>query len=351
MLASCAPEADVSAENTSETAISADDHRAIDVRVTELKTGTIQDFTTLTAKLEARKEISLTARVSGEVRSFVENGKNVAKGATVFDIDGSLYYANYKAAEAQANFAAKNAEKLTADYKKYEALFASNDISRDELLRHEVSMLQAKQIHQSAETQKRQALLNYQNASYKAPFSGVVGQMNLTVGQQVSIGEPIGKFADVSAFKAVFSLSLDEAKRFKAGQKAHFEADGIVLEGHVVSVSPLADSQTGSYLTKVEFPASQAQVFSGQYGHITLYGDTFSNVFYTHQDNVILNNGEEVIYLVQDKKTVRVVVKRVQNIGDYVIVSGPLKNGDLIVTTAVGRLAGDVAVTILDEER
>lgn len=341
-----APEGDAAAASAAEETV-----KAIDVRVMKLKKSDIQDYTTLTTQLKAKREINITARVSGQVRSYAENGARLSKGATVFDIDGSLFYSMYKSADAQATFAAKNAEKLVADFKKYQSLYENKDISQDELMRHEVAMLQAMQASEAATAQKRQALLNYQNASYKAPFSGVVGQMNLTVGQHVNAGEPIGKFADNSAFRAVFSLSLDEARRFANGNRAVFNAEGIALEGRILSISPLADTQTGSYLTKVEFSRAKSPVLSGQFGTVTLYGQTQKNAFVVHQDNVVLNNGEHVVYLYENGKTKRTVVQKVQDIGENVVISGSINEGDKIVITAVGRLADNIPVSILEGEK
>lgn len=324
--------------------------RHIDVRIDTLMTGSIQDETTLTARLEAYQEIDLIASTSGKVRDFIKNGSAVRKGAYIYEIDGELYEKQYDAAKAARAFAEKNQTKWERDIQKYKALLVSKDISQDEYDRLELSWLQAQQQYRQALVQEEQAKLAYENARYLAPFSGVVGQLNLVRGQQITAGQTVGKLADLSTFKAVVSLSLDEARRFKSGDQARFTDGRVELDGVVESVSPVADQRTGSYLTKIRFPAKDRGLISGLYGKVTIQGETFDRVYAVHGDHLIFRENQYFLFRLKDGKTVKTPVQVTRRIGQMAIVTGDLNSGDQYVISSVGRLDGNIAVNVLNGE-
>lgn len=322
--------------------------RSIQVKVIEVKRSNIQDYFVTTAQIQGYREIDLMSNVSGKVGQFRENGEYIKKGMPIFEIDSQLYHQQMKSAKSQLDAANRLAEKLQEDLKKYKSLLDSKDISMDEYKNHEISTLNAIQSARSAEVAYEQARLNYENAAYIAPFSGYLGQINLTVGQTVNPGMKIGKFADLSRLKAIVHLSIDEAVRFNKGDRAVFKNNSMMLEGVVESISPLADSQTGTYLTKIVFKNPESiRVISGMYGDIIIYGKEYQDVFVLDSDIITNKNEQYYIYTAIDNKTHEVKVHIDRNIGNQSIISGEINIGDKLITSSVGRLDNNIPVSII----
>ncbi|MCB0279232.1 MAG: efflux RND transporter periplasmic adaptor subunit [Calditrichaeota bacterium] len=328
---------------------SSTDNSSVAVRVARITIGSIQDEVELAARLEAYQEIEILSSVSGKVSQFKSNGDYVKAGDFIYKADADLFYQKYISAKANLVQAEKSLEKWQNDIKTYEKLLKSNDISRDEYQNYEIQYLRADQSKTAANVLSEEAKLAYENAAYRAPFSGYVGNINLTIGQQISPGQSIGKLADFSKFKVVASLSVDEVQRFKKGDRAEFKAGSINLEGAVESVSPIADNRTGTYLARIAFNnIGNKQMVSGVFGKIKLYGTRYKDKYVLEQADILDQKGQKFIYVVEKGKTRRVDITEELRIGSKSIVSGDFKENDLYVTSGAGRLAANLEVSIIE---
>jgi len=107
-----------------------------------------------------------------------------------------------------------------------------------------------------------QAELNLSYTSITTAVSGVVGARSLRVGQYVQAGTPLMAVVPLDAVYVVANYKETQLTHVRAGQPAEVEVDsfpGVVLKGHVDSVSPAsglqfallpADNATGNF-TKI----------------------------------------------------------------------------------------------------
>lgn len=116
---------------------------------------------------------------------------------------------------------------------------------------------------------------NYSKAFIKAAFDGVVGQVNVKLGETVSPSQVVLNFIDDQAF--IFEAEVDEADvRFlKPGQTAQIEVDslpGQSFEGTVQSLDVSAHTTSSggtAYFALVKIdPAQNTQLRSGLNGEV-----------------------------------------------------------------------------------
>jgi len=93
-----------------------------------------------------------------------------------------------------------------------------------------------------------QAQLALERATLRAPFDGVVAQVNATAGEMASAGLPAAVLLDVSRFHIVARVDEIEVGRLAEGQVAQVTLDalpGVVLTGTVERIAPVATPESG----------------------------------------------------------------------------------------------------------
>ncbi|MGC8838810.1 MAG: efflux RND transporter periplasmic adaptor subunit [Anaerolineae bacterium] len=118
----------------------------------------------------------------------------------------------------------------------------------------EVRIAQA-QVEQ-ARVSLEQARLQRENAILRAPFAGVVAEVNLQVGEQVQAALPAVVLLDDSAFHITVTVDEMDITAVQEGQEAEILLDALpnrTLKGHVARISPAAAQTAGvtGYLVRV----------------------------------------------------------------------------------------------------
>jgi len=93
-----------------------------------------------------------------------------------------------------------------------------------------------------------QAQLALERATLRAPFDGVVAQVNVTAGEMASAGLPAAVLLDVSRFHVAARVDEIEVGRLAEGQVAQVTLDalpGVVLTGTVERIAPVATPESG----------------------------------------------------------------------------------------------------------
>ena len=320
----------------------------VEVMVKTLSPITIQDTLTFNGRLIASKEIDIIAQVSGELKSVNKNGSNVSKGQTVLEINSDYFKSGYQMALASYNMAKLNAEKIESNIKSYRELHKTGDISDDELKSYEVQYLSAKQQKWQSKNALDQARTARDNAIYKSPFSGTFGNSNLVVGQQISVGQSLGKIANLNTLKVKLSLSIEEVQRVKVGYIASFVSGETRLHGRVESISPVADTETGTYFLEILFKNEGNISISGMFGEVEIFGQTYNNVLALESEYISSIKGQSFLNTIENGKVKKTFVTPVGRIGKYDIVSNDVKKGIKYIIRSNNKIVFGAEVKVMN---
>lgn len=299
----------------------------IEVSVMKLGKLTVQDTLSFDGRLIASQEIDLVSQVSGELKSIKANGTKIPSGNTIFEVNSDFHKSGYQVALASYKMAKLNAEKLEKNIVSYRELHKTGDISDDELKTFEVQYLSAKQQKWQSKNALDQAKIVRDNAIYKAPFSGVFGNTNLVVGQQISLGQSLGKLANLNKLKINLSLSVEEISRVMLGDNVHFSNNSISLNGTVKSISPVADTSTGTYLVELSFVNDGKVAISGLFGKVQLFGKKYENVTAMKSEFISSIQGKYYLNEVSNDTIKRTFISSKMKLGKFDILSDSDKNG------------------------
>jgi HlyD family secretion protein len=176
-------------------------------------------------------EVDVSSRISSRVTSLAKDeGQEVKKGETMAMLDDSIVAAQKDAAGAVFN-------NVSDTYTRSKNLFASQSIS-------EQQYDSARSAYVSAQAQLKQAQVMLDEATVKAPWSGIILKKHVEEGELVSPGSPLFTIGDLSVAKVTIYLPLKEMTLIKYGMKALVEIDalkGKKFEGKVTFISGEAE--------------------------------------------------------------------------------------------------------------
>ncbi|WP_017221319.1 efflux RND transporter periplasmic adaptor subunit [Moritella dasanensis] len=150
----------------------------------------VTEWDEFTGRLEAPEQVTLIPRVSGYINAVsFDEGAVVKKGATLFQIDPSVFTAEVQRLKAKLS-SAKIAEKLAKnDYDRAFKLYKKKAVSEELIDTRQANMHQTTAEVASVKAALVSAELNLAYTQVKAPIAGRVSYANVTMGNYVTAGK------------------------------------------------------------------------------------------------------------------------------------------------------------------
>ena len=182
----------------------------------------------------------------------------------------------------------------------------------------------------------------------RAPFDGVLIQSNITPGNLVRIGQPMGVLVNPASYDLETSISINEVNSIQVGDPADLTSDNIPggWQGQVTRISEGMDEK--NQMVKVYIAVSAPELRDGMF----LRGDILSSHTIQGMEipRKILHNGESVLEYLDGMIHYR-EVDVVSTLGETAVVRG-LENGVLLSTKILNLYDGaQVKVPELDSKQ
>jgi len=303
------------------------------------------------ARMKGQNDVTITPQVSGQLMKIcVTEGQQVKKGQTLFIIDSRNAQLELEAAQAnlQAALAQENSAKL--EYESNKNLFEKKIVSSYMLNNSENSYKQAQAAVAQARASANRAKVDLGFCTITAPVSGIIGEIPVRVGDQVSpmtqltmLSGNTTMYAEFSVNEAVVEAMVQNG--MKAGEVEKYIANlppaTFVMKngteyphkGRVVSLTGVVNDATGSLTSKVSFPNPDGHLYSGIQGTIVMpFAE--KNVIVIPQFAVVRLQDKSQVYKVKADSTATAVEVTTEDTGngkDFIVTSG-LNEGDQIVT-------------------
>jgi RND family efflux transporter MFP subunit len=284
---------------------------------------------TVRAKLHA----TLEARLSGRIAELpVALGETVQKGQLIARLDAAEVAA--RLAQAQASL-----EEADRDWKRTSALFAQQSATRAEF----DSAQSRQQIAQSAVVEAK-AMMSY--VEITAPFAGVITKKWVDVGDLAAPGKPLVNLEDPSALQLWAEIPDGLGGNVKAGDRLAVRIGTATneTEATVAEVSPAADSDSRTFLMKLDLPAAPG-LRSGQFGRVAVpVGE--ASAIRVPLTAVIQRGQMELVFVVTNGYAELRLIKTGARVGDEIEVASGLNSGEQVVTEGAAALADGQPVSI-----
>lgn len=318
-----------------------------------------QDITVpvkFSAKLKGQTDVTITPQVTGQLMQIaVTEGQQVKKGQVLFIIDSRNARLELETAQAnlQAALAAESSAKL--EYESNKNLFEKKIVSRYMLDDSENSYKQAQASVAQARASVSTAKVNLGFCTITAPVTGVIGEIPVRAGDQVSPATQLTILSGNTNMNAEFSVSESIIESAVAeGYKMNIEESikqfpdvTFVMKngteyphkGRVSSATGVVDATTGTIAIKAAFPNPEGRLFSGIQGTVVIPFNE-RDVIVVPQVAVVKLLDKQQVYKVKADSTATAVEVTTVDIGngeDFAVTSG-LTVGDVIVTVGANNV-------------
>lgn len=286
--------------------------------------------------LRSENSVMLRPEITGRIAeiNFDEGGK-VTKGQVLVKLDDSVVRAQLLQAQANLSLA-------SSQYRRAVELSKQGFISkqaRDEA----ASQLKVQQ----AAAALAQAHLD--KTAILAPFDGLVGLRNVSVGDYVSPGIDLVPIESIDPLKVDFRIPEQFLTDVHEGLKLGLSFDalpGQTREGVVGAISPLVDVGGRSILLRANVPNTDATLRPGMFARVRLQFAEDSTLVVP--ETALAPSGEEqyVFRIVQDRAERVAVVVGQRRAGQVEIVKG-LQDGDQVIVAGIQKVRDGAAVTVI----
>jgi membrane fusion protein, multidrug efflux system len=269
------------------------------VEVVELKPVRVQESITAVGSLRSNESVVLRPEVSGRIATIgFRDGQPVRRGQLLVGLDSTLNEA--EVAQARAEFDLAN-----SNLKRTEDLASKNFVSSS-------AQDQAASSLQVADARLKLAEARLAKMRILAPFDGVVGIRNVSVGEYVKDGAELINVEDIRTLKADFRLPERYFPQLKTGLPVELTADalpGSRYAGSVESINPRVEASGRSLEVRARLDNSDGRLRPGMFARVqVLLGDR-PNALMVPEEAVVPLGDDFFVYTVADGKAKRVRVK------------------------------------------
>jgi len=320
------------------------------------------------ARMKGQNDVTVTPQVSGQLMKIcVAEGQQVRQGQTLFVIDSRNAQLELEAAKAnlQAALAQENSAKL--EFESNKNLFDKKIVSSYMLNNSENAYKQAQASVAQAQAAVNRAKVNLGFCTITASVSGVIGEIPVRTGDQVSpmtqltmLSGNTTMYAEFSVTEAIVEAMVKEGVKATELEKylANMPPATFIMksgteyphQGRVISLTGVVNAATGSLTAKVSFPNPDGHLYSGIQGTVVM-NFAEKDVMLVPQNAVVRLQDKSQVYKVQADSTATAIDVTIEDTGngkDFIITSG-LNVGDKIVTTGANNVTEGQRVLFPEE--
>ncbi|MBD5801002.1 Multidrug resistance protein MdtA precursor [Azoarcus sp. Aa7] len=309
-----------------------------DVETVTVLAESMADDVTAVGTLRSNESVVLRPEVAGRIDAIrFREGSPVRRGDVLVEFDAAVQRAEVQ--QAKANLALAQ-----ANFGRTEDLFNRKFLSqsaRDEA----ASRLEVARANMAL------AEARLDKMRIRAPFAGIVGIRNVSVGDYVKEGEDLVNLEDIATLKVDFRLPEIYLAQIRPGQRLELASDAV--EGRdfaavVSAIDPLVDEQGRAVAMRATLQNEGLRLRPGMFARVRLILEERANVAVVPEEALVPAPGDvQFVYRVVDGKAQRVEVKTGARRGARVEIVQGVQAGDVIVTAGQLKLRDGAAVKIV----
>ena len=281
------------------------------------------------------EEVQLSFETSGMITGiFFEEGSFVKKGTLLAKINDAQLQAELKRLEAQVPLAEERVYRQ------------STLLQRDAVSKEALEIVKTELATLYAEIEKTKAHIDM--TELHAPFDGVVGLRQVSLGAYASPTTVIAKLTSLSPIKIEFSVAERYAGDVKKGTNLQFNVDGNLktFAAQVYATEPTLEAETRSLLVRAKYANSERELMPGQYADIRLKQKEIPDAIAIPSEAIVPEMGKNKVFVYKNGKAEPVeVVTGIRTEAEVQILQG-LQSGDTIITSGTLQLRKGTAVKI-----
>jgi RND family efflux transporter MFP subunit len=282
--------------------------------------------------VEAVNQATVSAQTQGQVQEilfdvddFVETGSVIAR------IKDTEHRARVAQTTAELNAAKATLNNAQEEFDRIKELFHKKMSSESAMDKAMADVKNAKARVEAATAGLEQALEQLEYTQVRAPYSGLVTQRHVQVGEMANPGQPIMTGLALQHLRVAVDVPqnlIPAVREGKGGARIHLPG-GALVEAVAVTIFPFADKGSNTFKVRLELPPDLTNLYPGMFvktGFIT--GEKRE---LTIPKSAVVHRSEVTgVYVLADGKVSFRQIRLGRDLGDTQVVLSGLSEGERV---------------------
>ena len=230
--------------------------------------------------VEAERRSTVSAQVAARIEELpFDVDDYVKRGDIIVRFRDRPAAADLKQAEAAAQEARARLEEARSNHSRIQALYEQKRVSSADMDRANADLQSARARVEAADGALLAARERYENTLVRAPFSGIVVERNVELGEMATVGTPLMTGLSLEHLRVVVDVPQSDIGALRGGGEAWVDLPGGgSLETQDVRIFPYADPATHTFRVRMRLAEGQHGIYPGMWVKVR---------FHTGEDQVL----------------------------------------------------------------
>ncbi|MEP1742728.1 MAG: efflux RND transporter periplasmic adaptor subunit [Kangiellaceae bacterium] len=311
--------------------------RVTKVRAADAQLAEFRDIVEALATTRANEQILVTTKYADVVKSLsFEDGQSVKKGDVLVQLDRQEEQAKVRELEA-------NLEEAVVQLNRLQDLLKNRATSKSQVDQQEA-------MTKAIRAQLTNARIRLNDTTIKAPFAGILGFRQVSVGAYLVPGDVITSLDDISQMKLDFSVPERFLPTIAVGQPINATSDAYgekLFTGKITSISPRIDPITRTLRVRAEITNEQGLLRPGMLLKLKIVRQVES-VLQIPESALIPIEERHYVFVISDGSVKRKEIKIGRRQPGFVEVISGLSASEKVVTEGTLKIRDGSQVTVLE---
>lgn len=311
---------------------------------------------TYPAIINAYEKVDIVARVSGilEKKHFTE-GAFVKKGDPLYTIEQDVYKAKLETAQAVLEKAQSTLQRTEKDWGRAKVLKKTNSISPREIDAFLYEYTNAKAEFSNAKANLKQAQIEFDYTTIKAPIEGIAGIKQQDIGDYIEAGAEsafLTTITNIDPLHVEFSLPKSDVQLYLAQIKKPETVIKLLdhqnkeseQNGTIDFISPEIDLNTNTLLMRAKIENRDARFIAGDFVKISIKGMIAPNTAVIPEEAILQTPNGAMVYVIESGTAKMRPIKADILTKEGIIVKSGLKEGEKIIINNIPKVRPDTKV-------
>lgn len=322
-------------ENQEKVDIVAQSNGEVAVRAIPVKKEYIGGDFSVNGTFLPNREADIAAEMGGQlVALYVKEGSYVRTGQVIAKLKGDKL--NVNVSNAQANL-----DQALSALSRYEAAYKTGGVTALQL---DQARLQVK----NARAQVQSATLQSGDTNVVSKISGIVNRKMVELGSVIGAGTPIVQVVDISSLKLKVEVDEKLIPQLAVGNTVTIKPSVLEtsIDGKISFIAPASNGAL-KFPVEITVPNTLNKLKAGMYGTAVFSTSGEGDALTIPRDAFVGGVSDNLVFVVRDNVVYLTKVQSGTNYGDKVVITGGLKEGDLVVTSGQINLSDKTKVKVL----
>lgn len=356
-----------------------------DVQTDKVIRGELVKTITANGIIRANREIDIIPNADGFIEKVnVYDGKHVSKGELLVKLDDreasiELQEREANLTKANADFAVELKNELLSEQNEdkkvklieKEKQFLKSQLDKGEITKEQydirtellgfmkiytgnekIEVIKSRTGLNAARVSRERARLQLSYTKITAPFSGVVGNFDLVVGQRINRGTELFKLFDIEKLRIEVGVLENEISSIKSGNLALVKLNalpGREYSGRVVSVSPYIDPETKTCRVIIELQNKDLEIKPGMFASVSIESAVLNDRVLIPKEALLIRDQRSLVFTVEGDLAKWKYVETGEYNDRYHEIKSGVNPGEEIIIKGHYTLAHDAKIKIIKQ--